>query len=168
MEVVAAWGTCDKLNQRRIWHLVDIYGYHSDRSPHHSFWVVEELHGFCVQREVAPAWRYRVPAPLHCINNCMRVASERSCSAITFPYLSAASPSASDTLIVSSSLKTQHHHRCCKQPGELPGSMRRQEGAVAAPNVEPYCNIYCLFLLSLRFWRVQYMGGNELEASNCN
>jgi hypothetical protein len=29
---------------------------------------------------------------------------------------------------------------------------------VAAPNIEPYCNIYCLFLLSLRFWRAPYMG----------
>jgi hypothetical protein len=28
----------------------------------------------------------------------------------------------------------------------------------AALNIEPYCNIYCLFSLSLRFWRVQYMG----------
>jgi hypothetical protein len=30
---------------------------------------------------------------------------------------------------------------------------------VAALNIEPWCNIYCLFSLSLRFWRVQYMGG---------
>jgi hypothetical protein len=26
-------------------------------------------------------------------------------------------------------------------------------------NIEPECNIYCVFSLSLRFWRVQYMGG---------
>jgi hypothetical protein len=30
---------------------------------------------------------------------------------------------------------------------------------VAALNIEPLGNIYCFFSLSLRFWRVQYMGG---------
>jgi hypothetical protein len=30
---------------------------------------------------------------------------------------------------------------------------------VAALNIEPKCNIHCLFSLSLRFWRVQSMGG---------
>jgi hypothetical protein len=30
---------------------------------------------------------------------------------------------------------------------------------VAALNIEPQCNVYCLFSLSLRFWRVQNMGG---------
>jgi hypothetical protein len=29
---------------------------------------------------------------------------------------------------------------------------------VAAPTMELHCNIYYLFSLSLRFWRVQYMG----------
>jgi hypothetical protein len=28
-----------------------------------------------------------------------------------------------------------------------------------AANIEPWCNIYCLFSLSLRFWRFQYRGG---------
>jgi hypothetical protein len=37
----------------------------------------------------------------------------------------------------------------------LDGSM----DSVAARNIEPYCNIYCFFSLSLRFWRVLYMGG---------
>jgi hypothetical protein len=30
---------------------------------------------------------------------------------------------------------------------------------VAALNIEPWCNIHCLFSLSLRFWRVLYMVG---------
>jgi hypothetical protein len=30
---------------------------------------------------------------------------------------------------------------------------------VAALNIEPWCNIYCLYSLSLRVWRVQFMGG---------
>jgi hypothetical protein len=29
---------------------------------------------------------------------------------------------------------------------------------IAALNIELQCNIYCLFSLSLRFWRVQFMG----------
>jgi hypothetical protein len=29
---------------------------------------------------------------------------------------------------------------------------------VAALNIEPNCNTYCLFSLSLRFWWVQYIG----------
>jgi hypothetical protein len=32
-------------------------------------------------------------------------------------------------------------------------------GTIAAINIELQCNMYCLSLLSLRFWRVQYMGG---------
>jgi hypothetical protein len=40
------------------------------------------------------------------------------------------------------------------------GSVAHSAGAttVAALNIEPQCNIYCLLSLSLRFWRVQYMG----------
>jgi hypothetical protein len=34
-----------------------------------------------------------------------------------------------------------------------------REDNVAALNIEQWCNIHCLFLLSLRFWRVLYMGG---------
>jgi hypothetical protein len=30
---------------------------------------------------------------------------------------------------------------------------------VAALTIEPKCKIHCLFSLSLRFWRVQYVGG---------
>jgi hypothetical protein len=34
---------------------------------------------------------------------------------------------------------------------------------VEALNIEPECNIYCLFSLSLRVWRVQYMGVMNLK-----
>jgi hypothetical protein len=32
------------------------------------------------------------------------------------------------------------------------------EGTVAVLNIELQCNIYCLVSLSLRFWRVPYLG----------
>jgi hypothetical protein len=34
---------------------------------------------------------------------------------------------------------------------------------VAALNIETWCNMYCLFALFLRFWRVKSMGGMNLK-----
>jgi hypothetical protein len=44
-------------------------------------------------------------------------------------------------------------------PPWLPTQARPEIPTAAALNIEPLCNMYCLFLLSLRFWRVQHMAG---------